>query len=42
MDEKKIFQIVIGTEAIFDHLDHNVNPRLALEDLMLVFPFNPN
>jgi len=42
MDENKIFQIVIGTEAIFDHLDHNVNPRLALEDLMLVFPFNPN
>jgi len=42
IDEKKIFQIVISTEAIFDHLDHNVNPRLALEDLMLVFPYNPN
>ena len=42
LDGNKIFQIVIGTEAIFDHLDHNVNPRLALEDLMLVFPFNPN
>jgi len=42
IDENKIFQIVIGSEAIFDHLDHNVKPRLALEDLMLVFPFNPN
>ena len=42
IDENKIFQIVIGTEAIFDHLDHNVNPRLALEDLMLVLPFNSN
>ena len=42
LDNIKIFQIVVGTEAIFDHLDHNVNPRLAIEDLMLIFPFNSN
>ena len=39
MDEDKIFQIVLSMDKIFYHLDHNVNPRLALEDLMLTLPF---
>lgn len=42
LEKDKVFQILISTEAIFDHLDHYVNPRLAIEDLMLFFPFNSN
>ena len=42
MDKDKIFQIVLSMDKIFYHLDHNVNPRLALEDLMLTLPFESN
>ncbi|MGB5843358.1 MAG: DNA polymerase III subunit delta' [Anaerolineales bacterium] len=41
LDKNLIFRIVITFDEIFDLLDHNVNPRLAIEDLMLVLPFNP-
>lgn len=40
MDKNKIFQIVLSMDKIFYHLDHNVNPRLALEDFMLTLPFD--
>lgn len=36
------FQVVQNLDGIFQHLEHNVNPRLALEDLMLCLPFFPN
>ncbi len=42
LDKQQSFQIVLSMDEIFYHLDHNVNPRLALEDLMLIFPFYPN
>ena len=42
LDRQQIFQVVLGLDGIFYHLDHNVNPRLALEDLMLTFPFIQN
>jgi len=42
LDNKKIIQIVIRFEETFRHLDHHVNSRLAIEDLMLILPFNPN
>ena len=40
LDEKQIFEIVLSLDEIFYHLDHNVNPRLAMEDLMLTLPNN--
>jgi len=42
LDKEKIFQIVLGLDELSYHLDHNVNPRLALEDFMLILPFNPD
>jgi hypothetical protein len=40
IDYESIFQVVNTLDKIFDQLDHNVNPRLAMEDLMLILPFN--
>ncbi len=34
----KAFNLVQAVEKIFDHLDHNVNPRLALEVFILDLP----
>jgi DNA polymerase-3 subunit delta' len=40
VDYESIFQVVNTLDKIFDLLDHNINPRLAMEDLMLILPFN--
>jgi DNA polymerase-3 subunit delta' len=42
LDNNVTFQVVQNLDGIFQHLEHNVNPRLALEDLMLGLPFYPN
>lgn len=42
IDKDKVFQIVLGLDQVFYHLDRNVIPRLALEDLMLTLPYFPN
>jgi DNA polymerase-3 subunit delta' len=38
LGQKKAHNLVVAVEQIFDHLDHNVNPRLALEVFMLDLP----
>jgi DNA polymerase-3 subunit delta' len=38
LGQKKAHNLVVSVEQIFDHLDHNVNPRLALEVFMLDLP----
>jgi DNA polymerase-3 subunit delta' len=38
LGQKKAHNLVVVVEQIFDHLDHNVNPRLALEVFMLDLP----
>ncbi len=38
LGREKAFNIVRAVEKVFDHLDHNVNPRLALEVFMLDLP----
>lgn len=40
LDQEKIFQVVTAIDESFDQLDHFVNSRLAVEDLMLILPFN--
>ena len=42
LDQVRIYQVVVAIEKVFTHLDHNVNPRLAIEDFMLVLPFGGN
>lgn len=42
MEKVKIIEILTAIDRLFDLLDHNVNPRLAIEDLMLIFPFVKN
>lgn len=38
LGQEKAHNLVVAVEQIFDHLDHNVNPRLALEVFMLDLP----
>jgi DNA polymerase-3 subunit delta' len=38
----KAIEILTAIDRLFDLLDHNVNPRLAIEDLMLILPFDKN
>jgi DNA polymerase-3 subunit delta' len=41
LDKNTTFQVVQSLDGTFRNLENNVNPRLALEDLMLCFPFIP-
>jgi DNA polymerase-3 subunit delta' len=38
LGQKKAHKMVVAVEQIFNHIDHNVNPRLALEVFMLDLP----
>ena len=37
--QDKGFDLVVSTERLFVDLDHNVNPRLAIEVFMLDLPY---
>jgi DNA polymerase-3 subunit delta' len=39
LELNKAHEIVLSLEQIFDQLDHNVNPRLAVEVFMLDLPY---
>jgi len=39
VQKEKVIDILTAIDRLFDLLDHNVNPRLAIEDLMLILPF---
>ncbi len=40
LGQEQAHQLIVGLEKIFIHLDHNVNPRLAIEVFMLDLPTN--
>jgi DNA polymerase-3 subunit delta' len=40
LGQEQARDMVVGIERIFNHLDHNVNPRLAIEVFMLDLPTN--
>lgn len=39
VQKQMVIEILTAIDRLFELLDHNVNPRLAIEDLMLIFPF---
>jgi len=42
VQKAKVIEILTAIDRLFDLLDHNVNPHLAIEDLMLILPFEKN